>query len=492
MTTALDFLPVFSETLARVRARMDQDANAGLLSTDPAFTDTREGYFYWDTTQVAAIECVRLWDALGSETVAAAFPSLAWGEYLDEHGATFQLPRNAATSAEGVVVFTGAPGTLVAANTQVSASPSDPTQDTIVFRTLTAGTTLAALGVPTGITAVPSGTGGTLPAGTAYYHVTSYNLYGETLGSADVPATTTGSTSKVTINFTAVTDAIGYRIYRTLVAGTQGHQVADVTATTFVDTGAITPGALEPPQDTTTWVALAVQAVIPAAAGNLGVNAITTLETLLPTITAVTNPAPTEGGTDVEDDDSYRSRILSEYTGQGDGNMADYARWALAYPGVQQASVIPLWAGAGTVLVVVMLTGGSPVASSVVTGLQAQLDPIAGLGHGIAPVGAVVTIATSTVIAVTIVATVGHEPGYSLTGSGGTVATQPSIAAAVSTYLTSLQPGDTIVYEHVQAAFFIIGVHNVTGLLVNGATADIVLASSPAPQVAQLGTVTLS
>ena len=164
---------------------MDADANAGLLTTDPAFVDIREGTFYWDMTQPAAMECARLWDAL-TETVAAAFPSTAWGDYLDEHGATFGLERNPPVAATGQLTFLSSVAALIAAGTQASSVASE-TGDAVTFQTTAAGTTSAPLPTPGGVTVTPSNTGGSLSAGSRYYHVTAINAFGETTGSADRP-----------------------------------------------------------------------------------------------------------------------------------------------------------------------------------------------------------------------------------------------------------------------------------------------------------------
>ena len=102
------------------------------------------------------------------------------------------------------------------------------------------------------------------------------------------------------------------------------------------------------------------------------------------------------------------------------------------------------------------------------------------------------TVVTSTILPVAITAQVDGENGYTLDGTGNTIATRQAIVTALATYLKGLEPGDTIVYEHVQACFFVVGVHQVLGLKVNGGTADIVLASGASPQVAQLTTPTLT
>jgi len=94
-------------------------------------------------------------------------------------------------------------------------------------------TTLAA---PTGVTATGSGTGGTLAAATYYYKVTAVNAQGETVGSSEVNATTTGTTSSVSIAWTAVTGATSYKIYKGTTTGVYTAYFTD-SASPFVDTG---------------------------------------------------------------------------------------------------------------------------------------------------------------------------------------------------------------------------------------------------------------
>jgi uncharacterized phage protein gp47/JayE len=490
MTDIVDLTEVFSETLARVRARMDADANAGIDPTGPAFIDTREGTFYWDMTQPSAMECARLWDAM-TETVAAAFPSTAWGDYLDEHGATFGLTRDPAVAATGQLLFTTDQATLIAAGTQAS-SIASATGDTITFQTTQSGTSVALLPIPSSVTVTPANTGGFLGAGTRYYHVTALNAFGETTGSADQIGTTTGTTGQNTIAWTAVAGATGYNIYVSQTPGSLGQLVSTDNASPFIDNGSITPTRAEPSTNTTSGVLLNAAALTPGSAGSVGAGAITSLDTVLADVVSVTNPAPMIGGAEEESDDDFRLRIIGEFTGtSGGGNVTDYRRWS-ASQGVARVTVVPVWGGAGTVLVIAMNSDGTPVASTIVTSLQAYLDPVSGQGAGQAPIGATVTVVTSTLLTVAIVAGVNPEPGYTLDGTGNTIATRQAILASLTNYLQGLAPGSTIVYQHLQAAFFVTGVHRVTGLTVNGGVADITLGGGLTPQVPSLGAVTLT
>lgn len=101
-------------------------------------------------------------------------------------------------------------------------------------KVITPGVLLAA---PTNVVATPSGTGGTLAAGTYYYKVTALDAYGQTLPSAEASAVTTGATSSVALTWTAVTGAVSYRIYRGTATNAQNTYFTS-TAANFTDVGA--------------------------------------------------------------------------------------------------------------------------------------------------------------------------------------------------------------------------------------------------------------
>ncbi len=127
---------------------------------------------------------------------------------------------------------------------------------------------------------------------------------------------------------------------------------------------------------------LPVQATQAGAAANVASGQIAVLLSSVaapdgtPGISAVTNAAATSGGADVETDDKYRVRVLLEWqSARGGGTVGDYESYALDYPGVGFAKIIPVVQGGGTVAVIVTDEDNKPLGSTTVLGLQNQIDP---------------------------------------------------------------------------------------------------------------------
>lgn len=96
-------------------------------------------------------------------------------------------------------------------------------------------------------------TGGTITAGTYKYVLTATNANGETLASNEQTITTTGSTSTVTVTWTAVTGATGYNLYKTAAGGASGTELKYKTVgavTTDIDTSPGSPAGALPIQNT--------------------------------------------------------------------------------------------------------------------------------------------------------------------------------------------------------------------------------------------------
>lgn len=166
-----------------------------------------------------------------------------------------------------------------------------------------------------------------------------------------------------------------------LVAATNGFQFEVVRAVTLDEGG--------------TGVADII-AVEPGAKGNFDTGKICVLPVSIPGIHSVTNPQPTEGGANEETDAALLSRY--EYAlrnPQTSGNKYHYYSWAMAVPGVGTAKVLPLWAGPGTVKIIILDEEGHTASTELVKRVTDYIEEKR-------PIGADVTISSPEPLKVTI------------------------------------------------------------------------------------------
>ena len=207
-------------------------------------------------------------------------------------------------------------------------------------------------------------------------------------------------------------------------------------------------------------------------------------------------------GDEEETDDAFRQRIISALNNRPfGGNIADYQQNIMAIDGVGAVQVYPTWNGGGTVKCSILGADYVPASPELVQNVQTAVDPpTSGLGLGLAPIGAQVTITAPSEVTVNISATVELAAGYELEQ------VQPLVESALETYLLSVrqswgnQLGTTTVeyaanvyLSRVLAAVVgTTGVVNATNVQLNGGTSDLTLTETgDTQQVPVLGTVTL-
>ena len=109
------------------------------------------------------------------------------------------------------------------------------------------------------------------------------------------------------------------------------------------------------------YVDAAAQAVEPGTAGNAAAGTILTMAVAPVGVSRCSNPEGFAGGTDREDDETLRVRVLETFRRLPNGaNAAFYEQGALSFPEVAAAAVLPRNRGIGTVDVVVATAVGSP------------------------------------------------------------------------------------------------------------------------------------
>lgn len=110
--------------------------------------------------------------------------------------------------------------------------------------------------------------------------------------------------------------------------------------------------------------------------GNASAESITVLVTPPEGILTVENPLPFTGGTDAENDEELRQRLLLSYRNIPNGtNAAFYREQALKVPEIRSVSVIPCENGLGTVGIYCAASGSAPP-KEVLDALAATLDEL--------------------------------------------------------------------------------------------------------------------
>ncbi len=192
-------------------------------------------------------------------------------------------------------------------------------------------------------------------------------------------------------------------------------------------------------------------------------------------------------GEDAESDDALRARYISFITNEmQDGNTAQYQYWADNFDGIGRAKVFPCWNGANTVKVSILDSNNEKASSDLITAFQHYLDPDSqGLGNGVAPIGAKVTVSTATEVTVNISLSVSLKNGYLLAD------VEDSITKAINRYLSEYAyQRNAIYYVDIGSAILNAeGVSTVSDLQLNNAQSDVALG---AEKIGKMGILTVA
>ena len=209
-------------------------------------------------------------------------------------------------------------------------------------------------------------------------------------------------------------------------------------------------------------------------------------------------------GDDEETDDELRARIIEALNNRPfGGNIAAYKQYVSAIDGVGGVQVYPVWNGGGTVKLSIIGADWTPASPTLVENVQNAVDPPPnqGLGLGMAPIGAQVTVVAPTEVTVNISATLTLSPGYSIEQ------VQTPVETAMGNYLQGIveawdtnvsatgvaYSADVYVARVTAALVGVTGVVNATNVQLNGGTSDLTLTETgTTQQIPVLGTVTLS
>lgn len=209
-------------------------------------------------------------------------------------------------------------------------------------------------------------------------------------------------------------------------------------------------------------------------------------------------------GDDTETDEQLRERLILALNQRPfGGNIADYRSNISAIDGVGGVQVYPTWQGGGTVKCSIVGADFMPASPELVETVQNAIDPPPnqGLGLGLAPIGAKVTISAPERVSIDISATVSLASGYSI----GQI--QPLVEEKLETYMESIRKNwsdpisqSTVSYaapiyraQIIAAMIGVTGIINASNVLINGEDKDLMLEQSgELQQLPVLGGVTLN
>ena len=212
---------------------------------------------------------------------------------------------------------------------------------------------------------------------------------------------------------------------------------------------------------------------------NVAANTIVQIPIGLAGVSSVTNPNAASGGTSIETDEDFRTRILTTVRNPGSsGNVNHYIQWAMEIDGVGAVKVLPLWNGNGTVKVAVLDSNRLPAATAIVDDVRTHIEANR-------PIGATVTVVAGSLSTVNVACDV------TLDGTKTLAEATAAIRATIEDYFKDIAYQQTVVsYPKVSALILAVdGVADHTGLTLNGTAGNVTLAST---SVASLGTLTIT
>lgn len=239
-----------------------------------------------------------------------------------------------------------------------------------------------------------------------------------------------------------------------------------------------TQGKFNLPEGTTE---VPVKCTQTGTAGNVIAGTVIFKLSQLSGVTAVTNPEAITGGTEEEDDDSLRARIVSLDQSQSVsyvGSVADYKRWSLEVPGVGGVTVIPAQDDSGLVTLVITDSNGDPaneeICQNVYDYIMSPADPELRLT---AP-NVKLSVIPPTITELSISATVEVGTGSSLE------AIKTAFIEAVQVYLDTARSDGEVRYTQIGKILAgISGVYDYDVLTLNSGTTNISITNTQLPQV---------
>ncbi|EIS9472650.1 baseplate J/gp47 family protein [Clostridioides difficile] len=184
--------------------------------------------------------------------------------------------------------------------------------------------------------------------------------------------------------------------------------------------------------------------------GNVSKNTITVLLGSISGVKSVVNKEGFKGGTDIEDEEHFRERVLvAEQEDKLSGASSDYIRWTKEVDGVGYAYVVPEWDGAGTVKVLILDKNRKAATQELIDKVQEYIYPLnieEGQNRdGKAPIGALVTVVTPETLLINV------KASFIFSNSFNEETVLNNLKTKIDKYLDKIDLGGTVSYNAIQA-----------------------------------------
>ncbi|MCC0654853.1 baseplate J/gp47 family protein [Clostridioides sp. ES-S-0001-03] len=184
--------------------------------------------------------------------------------------------------------------------------------------------------------------------------------------------------------------------------------------------------------------------------GDVSQNTVTVLLGSISGVKSVNNKEDFKGGTDVEDEEHFRERVLvSEQEDRLSGASSDYIRWAKEVAGVGYAYVVPEWNGAGTVKVLILDKNRKAATQELIDKVQEYIYPLniseEENRDGKAPIGALVTVVTPETLLINV------KASFIFSNSFSEETVLNNLKAKIDKYLDKIDLGGIVSYNAIQA-----------------------------------------
>lgn len=399
------------------------------------------------------------------------FVSTASLQALKQHGFQHNVELKEGTRSVGSVRFEGAGGTYIPLATEIAYDPGGGLEP-VYFTTTTDGT-IPNPGIPAAPATVLDAAAGNLN-GTYEYVVTFVTALGETLPSAESVAVITVNQkidlSAIPLGGAGTTarriyrDKNGSGIFRRVV------EIADNVTTIYKDNitdAAVAASSLVPSIGTAHRIILNAEAQAPGVEGNVGIGTITELVSAPASLTGVSNTIAFTTGSDPEDTEEYRQRLLEALRNPQTGSPEDLKTWAEAVSGVESATVFANdnlgVATNGHVTVRIAGENGAIPSAQTIADVQAALDE-QNFQNITIHVASFVAVPTDVTVDITTIGT------FTLADA------TPTVQAAITNYINSLDVGETLRIAGITDAVF--GLSGIADVVVTLPATNLVTATT--------------